>query len=31
MTEIVNYYYDEYYNDIATLYDRYVNVVNAFI
>ena len=31
MTEIVNYYYDEYYNDIATLYDRYVNVVNPHI
>ena len=31
MTEIVNYYYDEYYNDIAILHDRYVNVVNPHI
>ena len=31
MTELVNYYYDEYYNDIATLHDRFVNVVNPHI
>ena len=31
MTDKYNYYYDEYYNDIATLHDRFVNVVNPHI
>ena len=26
-----NYYYDEYFNDMATLYDRYVNRVNPHV
>ena len=26
-----NYYYDEYYNDISKLYDRFINVVNPHI
>ncbi len=26
-----NYYYDEYYNDMATIYDRYANRVNPHV
>jgi len=26
-----NYYYDEYYNDMGVIYNRYVNVVNPHI
>ncbi len=31
MIEKYNYYYDEYYKDIADIHDRYVNVVNPHI
>ena len=31
MTDNYNYYYDEYYDDVAKLVDRYANVVNPHI
>ena len=31
MTPKYNYYYDEYYKDMGTIYDRYINRVNPHV